>query len=94
MNASEAAFYKAEVAYNQSALVLNHTVDTIDRLEKFVNSSSSTPAAIRQRATDVRINGFYHLTCILVISKKRICKYFISYVDPAKNNSTATRKNN
>ncbi len=55
---SRIAHEKAEITKNESALALNHTLEKIAELEKFINNSGSTPSAIRELAA--KVNVFYH----------------------------------
>lgn len=55
LNVSNTVSRKVEMAKNESAIALNRTLEKIAELEKFINNSGSTPASIRQLASEVFI---------------------------------------
>ncbi|CAK9187452.1 unnamed protein product, partial [Ilex paraguariensis] len=52
LNVSNTVSRKVEMAKNESAIALNRTLEKIAELEKFINNSGSTPASIRQLASE------------------------------------------
>lgn len=70
LDVSITVFRKVEIAKNESALALNHTLEKIAELEKFINNSGSTPSSIRQLASEVLMLIHVLFNCPLLKKKK------------------------